>query len=166
MLLCQFRFKWELLWQRALMWHYIESLDFFCPWEIPSDGPFSRSVADICVSCRTRSCVRARRGTWPTWCGAQWRSLWTAPSASTKRVWTWPLSTSCLRLWPWGSRGSAKSLWVQHQACVFYFFYLSNDSSDHLIVFSPSEPASHFQRRLQQWVPGVGHRNVSQTNSV
>lgn len=67
-----------------------------------------------CASCRTRSCVRARHATWPTWCGARWRSRWTAHCASTRRAWTWPSSTSCPPRSPWGWLASAKSRWDSH----------------------------------------------------
>lgn len=68
--------------------------------------------AGICVSCRTRSCGRARHATWPTWCGARWRSRWTAHCASTRRAWTSPSNTSCPPRSPWGWQDSAKSQWV------------------------------------------------------
>lgn len=75
----------------------------------------STPSAGICVSCRIRSCGRARHATWPTWCGARWRSRWTARCASTRRAWTSPSNTSCPPRSPWGWQDSAKSQWVTLQ---------------------------------------------------
>lgn len=72
----------------------------------------------ICVSCQTKSCGRAPPETWPTSCGAQWRSRWTARCASTRRAWTWPSNTSCPPRSPCAWPASAKSLWVRAQTSL------------------------------------------------